>query len=622
MGEIDVVTEEVKDDKPKEKSVSKKRPRSRTSLSRKNNSDEKETVEKEKEQKPLTERDTKEPKTAAKKKEKEPKTPVTSIIERPVRERKSVERLVTTIEKDSIKDVIIEKGRGTALKDIPNVAYKLSRKKNEDILKLLHTVLFGRRGKAGQLKNNISRFSGFVWHDNEEKQLTTLKEKLDKFVKEKLVEFCEVLDVPISKVNLKKEDIIVKLIEFLVEPHATTADLLAEEEQGKKRKRVVKSDSTPSKGPAKSQKKTAGTMSTHGEPEDESEEREEEEDEKKDDLNGVPENSDDEMSEQAKTEEKGSICGKESIEQKVEQKSRSSMPSAEKVSRGRAKTKKVTVSKTSNTPPKNAPAKSSNRSKSDKNNGAVISSDKKKQEPNAGKYSDKKKEEPTTKISLDEKNKGKSTKMSSDKKKEESTAMKSSNEKKELTTTKSSDNEVEESTTKNSLDNKEEEAAAKKSYGKKKEEPTTKKSAVKKKEPTTKKSGDKRKEESITKKEEPVKKSSTPKKTSVSNKSLSKESTGKSILKVNDNAKEEAPEPSNDDIRKSVCKILMEVDFNTASFTDVMKLLAQQFDVDLTPRKADIRGMIQQELTKLAETDDEEDDASKDEKNPSSGVKA
>jgi len=48
---------------------------------------------------------------------------------------------------------------------------------------------------------------------------------------------------------------------------------------------------------------------------------------------------------------------------------------------------------------------------------------------------------------------------------------------------------------------------------------------------------------------------------------------------------------------------------------------AKQFDMDLTPRKASIKLMIQEELTKLAEEADDEDgeeDAEKDEA-PSTG---
>ncbi|KAJ0751374.1 putative protein DEK [Helianthus annuus] len=55
-----------------------------------------------------------------KKKNDEPKTPVGPTIDRPVRERKSVERLVAIIDQDTSKEFHVEKGRGTALKDIPN----------------------------------------------------------------------------------------------------------------------------------------------------------------------------------------------------------------------------------------------------------------------------------------------------------------------------------------------------------------------------------------------------------------------------------------------------------------------------------------------------------------------
>jgi len=75
-------------------------------------------------------------------------------------------------------------------------------------------------------------------------------------------------------------------------------------------------------------------------------------------------------------------------------------------------------------------------------------------------------------------------------------------------------------------------------------------------------------------------------------------------------------------LRDATCEILKEVDFNTATFTDILKLLARKFNADLTPRKSSIKLMIQEELTKLADgADDEEDgegEAEKDE-NQSAG---
>ncbi|RWW78769.1 hypothetical protein BHE74_00012992 [Ensete ventricosum] len=58
-------------------------------------------------------------------------SPVSSI-ERPVRERKTVERLVEIIEKEPNKEFQVEKGRGTPLKDIPNGMQKSRKRKRTD----------------------------------------------------------------------------------------------------------------------------------------------------------------------------------------------------------------------------------------------------------------------------------------------------------------------------------------------------------------------------------------------------------------------------------------------------------------------------------------------------------
>ncbi|PIA58390.1 hypothetical protein AQUCO_00500365v1 [Aquilegia coerulea] len=203
------------------------------------------------------------------KKAQEPVTPVALIV-RPVRERKSVERLVASIEREPAKQLRIGKGRGTALKDIPNVAYKLSRKRTDETFIVLHTILFGRRGKAFNVKSNLSKFSGFVWQENEDKQKLKIKEKLDKFVKEKLLEFCDVLDIHVAKATTRKEDIVAKLVNFLEAPCATTNVLLAEKEQsskGKKRtkaieKSVPKSGHTTAKRSVRKRRKVNETPST------------------------------------------------------------------------------------------------------------------------------------------------------------------------------------------------------------------------------------------------------------------------------------------------------------------------------------------------------------------------
>ncbi|CAG7896146.1 unnamed protein product [Brassica rapa] len=104
-----------------------------------------------------------------------------SSSERPTRERKKVERFSLPSPTRAIpnKSVSIEKGLGTPLREIPNVAHQLSKRKADDNLILLHTILYGKKAKAQMIKKNISQFSGFVWsEEEEEKQRAKVKENL------------------------------------------------------------------------------------------------------------------------------------------------------------------------------------------------------------------------------------------------------------------------------------------------------------------------------------------------------------------------------------------------------------------------------------------------------------
>ncbi|CAH1424780.1 unnamed protein product [Lactuca virosa] len=372
---------------------------------------------------------------ASEEKKEDPKTPVARAIDRPVRERKSVERLVAVIEKDTAREFHIEKGRGTALKDIPNVAFKLSKKKvSDDALKLLHTVLFGRRGKALLVKSNILRFSGFVWHENEEKQKAKVQEKLDKYNKEKLFEFCDLLDIPIVKTSAKKEDVVVKLIDFLLLPHITTSELVSEKEQPSKGSKRKKSASTSSK---KQKSKSA---------EGSEEEEEEEEEEEHEKVNGGPEKSE---SEGESGEGEGGSKKKRKLLRGVSKK-----PSSKKDSASINKSKQTQTQK-----------------KASKSNKDQL--------------------------------------------------------------------------------------------------PTSRKKKSHEEKP-----------------------------------SISKEKTGKKA--VTETMKEEKQKPSDNELKAAVCVILKQVDFNTATFTDILKLLGKRFNTDLTPRKATIKLMIQDELTKLANVTDDD----------------
>ncbi|KAL1149791.1 hypothetical protein V6Z11_A10G214300 [Gossypium hirsutum] len=94
---------------------------------------------------------------------------------------------------------------------------------------MLHIILFGKKAKPHSLKRNIGQFSGYVWVENEqEKQKARVREKIDKYVKEKLVDLCDLLNIPFMRTN---EEVTAKLLEFLESPHATTDVLLADQEQ-------------------------------------------------------------------------------------------------------------------------------------------------------------------------------------------------------------------------------------------------------------------------------------------------------------------------------------------------------------------------------------------------------
>nr|XP_017217641.1 PREDICTED: uncharacterized protein LOC108195199 isoform X1 [Daucus carota subsp. sativus] len=157
-------------------------------------------------------------------------SPVTSM-KRSTRKRKTIERyssLWASASRAASKPFPCEKGNGTRLKDIPNVAYKLAQSKYDDNLQTLHTILFGRRTKVHASKN-IGLFSGFVWGENEEKHRSKVEERIDKCVKNKLLELCDILDIPISnKSSTRKGDISAKILYFLEFPRARTESSIAD----------------------------------------------------------------------------------------------------------------------------------------------------------------------------------------------------------------------------------------------------------------------------------------------------------------------------------------------------------------------------------------------------------
>lgn len=150
------------------------------------------------------------------------------------------------------------------LKDIPNVFFKVSkRKKADETLQVLHRILFKRKANARLLKRNIFQFSGFVWGDDEKIQKGRVKERLDKCTKDRLLDLSELLDLQIRS-STKKEEFVGKLLEFLQSPQSTRDAILAEKEKKGKKKRKSKTVRRTVKGGASSERKQKKQKSSPG----------------------------------------------------------------------------------------------------------------------------------------------------------------------------------------------------------------------------------------------------------------------------------------------------------------------------------------------------------------------
>ncbi|CAD5335729.1 unnamed protein product [Arabidopsis thaliana] len=292
------------------------------------------------------------------------KETVTPTSERPTRERKKVERfsLSTPMRAPPSKSVSIEKGRGTPLREIPNVAHKLSKRKADDNLMLLHTILFGKKAKAQMVKRNIGQFSGFAWSEKEEeKQRARIKEKIDKCVKEKLIVFCDVLDIPISRSNVKKEELAVKVLEFLESPKETRDVIIADQEKAKKRK------STPKRGKSGESSDTPAKRKRQTKKRDLPSDTEEGKDEGDADSEGTndPHEEDDAAPEEESDHEKTDTDDeKDEVEvEKPSKKKSSSKKTVEESSGSKAKKQKVDHVESSKEKSKKQPRKATKKGK-------------------------------------------------------------------------------------------------------------------------------------------------------------------------------------------------------------------------------------------------------------------
>ncbi|KAL0415636.1 UNVERIFIED_CONTAM: hypothetical protein Slati_3395500 [Sesamum latifolium] len=351
------------------------------------------------------------------------------------------------------------------------------------------------------LKKNIGLFSGFVWLENEGKQRAKVKEKLDKCVKEKLLDFCDVLNIPVNRASVKKEELSAKLLEFLESPHATTDALLADKEKGKKRKSSDQASKTLGSSNVAAEKSTKKQKLDSESGKKHKYSAEEEDDEKSEPLQ-----SDDAQDEDNKVPDAESDQEENESEEETDENEDQDEPKNQMVAKDSAK--KSTKRDTDRSDEKSKPAGKRTPAKSSKTPGKP------------------------TKDSL-------------------SSASKKG-------------------------------AAESESKSKMKAVSTKKRKTEKESEKDTSKSA----------KDTASSKSST--------KVLKKDQgEGKSSKKAK-------KEPSKEEMHAVVVDILKEVDFNTATLSDILRQLGKHFGIDLMHRKSEVKDIITEAIKNMSDDEDEE----------------
>lgn len=217
-------------------------------------------------------------------------------VKRSRRERKSVEHFKVEAPK-SVTQVTMD-GEGMKLRNIPNVAFKMSKITGKDeLLEGLHNVIFRRKGQATTRKKAILEFNGLSFPEEEkERELEARKISLGKWKLELINRLMDLLDL--QRGTGDKASNIDRIIEFLNVPSIqSTVDLAGKEvakrekarrkrEREEKRKlKAAKSKQNPKK---KTEKKKADLPKETEKVVEEEEESENEEDTEESDAEVMP----------------------------------------------------------------------------------------------------------------------------------------------------------------------------------------------------------------------------------------------------------------------------------------------------------------------------------------------
>jgi hypothetical protein len=159
-------------------------------------------------------------------------------------------------------------GSGTPLGQIPNVAFGLNAgKAKDDEVVLLHRFCYGVSGAPAKRKENVRKFSGFVFAADKDR--TNMRSRMSKENVTALRKVARLLDVPLASTSVHKADVVEALIAFLENPKVDKdrADLAAKAQKKKearaKEREAKKLDGGSVK--SKSKKKTKASDNTDSE---------------------------------------------------------------------------------------------------------------------------------------------------------------------------------------------------------------------------------------------------------------------------------------------------------------------------------------------------------------------
>jgi len=241
------------------------------------------------------------------------------LLERPVvleegckREKKKVQRLEVTPVHNERKSLSIVDGSGTKLGDIPRIELQLQKFHGED-LKPLHRFLYDRVEKTTIVKRNIRQFSGFTFSKSST-EFNKKKEKLTKFTSPLLKMVCEVLDLERKG---KKEEIIDRIMDFLMKPESSGKPLPKPSQKRRRSSSAKKSSPKSKDGEKKPRKKkekkdaeAAGSDDSGSESEKEADDDKDEKAAEKSESEKEAASSDDESDEPAKKKKKSTPAKK------------------------------------------------------------------------------------------------------------------------------------------------------------------------------------------------------------------------------------------------------------------------------------------------------------------------